>query len=327
MRVPRRAAPPARHRGARPRPPRVPDHPGRPDPVDAVRGRLVAVPVARRRAHRGGGRGALAVGRRGVPRLRGPATTASARRSGAARPATRGSATRPTGPRSRSCSPTTPRGSRSCSRRRSPTSSSATSRTSASARRCTGRASSARSPGPATRAPPGSTRTTASASSGGGRSSRAGWAGSRSASPTPPTDAGAVVAAGVPVAAIVPGEGVRLEGGETIRAPVVVSNADPVRTVGLLEDVPAALQERVDGWRITSPVIKLNLALSRLPTFTGVRRRPDDLPGPGRDRPQHRRHPGRLRDRPAAASRPPSGASCTSRRRTTRPSPRRGRTR
>ncbi len=81
------------------------------------------------------------------------------------------------------------------------------------------------------------------------------------------TDAGAVVAAGVPVAAIVPGEGVRLEGGETIRAPVVVSNADPVRTVGLLEDVPAALQERVDGWRITSPVIKLNLALSRLPTF------------------------------------------------------------
>jgi phytoene dehydrogenase-like protein len=40
-----------------------------------------------------------------------------------------------------------------------------------------------------------------------------------------------------------------------------------VRTVGLLEDAPAALQERVDGWRITSPVIKLNLALSRLPTF------------------------------------------------------------
>jgi phytoene dehydrogenase-like protein len=83
------------------------------------------------------------------------------------------------------------------------------------------------------------------------------------------SDAGAVIAAGVPVAAIVPGEGVRLDGGETIRARVVVSNADPVRTVGLLEgDVPSMLSERIASWRITSPVIKLNLALSRLPTFT-----------------------------------------------------------
>jgi phytoene dehydrogenase-like protein len=83
------------------------------------------------------------------------------------------------------------------------------------------------------------------------------------------SDAGAVIAAGMPVAAIVPGEGVRLESGETIRARAVVSNADPVRTVDLLEgDVPTALRDRIDGWRITSPVIKLNLALSRLPTFT-----------------------------------------------------------
>ncbi len=81
-------------------------------------------------------------------------------------------------------------------------------------------------------------------------------------------EAGAVVAAGVPVAAIVPGVGVRLDGGETIRARAVVSNADPVRTVALVEgDVPAPLRDRVGGWRITSPVIKLNLALSRLPTF------------------------------------------------------------
>jgi phytoene dehydrogenase-like protein len=81
-------------------------------------------------------------------------------------------------------------------------------------------------------------------------------------------DLGAVVATGVPVAAVLPGEGVRLEGGETIRARAVVSNADPVRTAELLESgVDAALRRRVDGWRITSPVIKLNCALSRLPTF------------------------------------------------------------
>ncbi len=38
--------------------------------------------------------------------------------------------------------------------------------------------------------------------------------------------AGATVACGVPVAQILPGEGVLLEGGERIHAPVVVSNAD-----------------------------------------------------------------------------------------------------
>jgi phytoene dehydrogenase-like protein len=40
-------------------------------------------------------------------------------------------------------------------------------------------------------------------------------------------DLGATLATGVPVAEILPGEGVRLEGGELIRAGVVVSNADP----------------------------------------------------------------------------------------------------
>ena len=47
-------------------------------------------------------------------------------------------------------------------------------------------------------------------------------------------DAGAVVAAGVPVSQIVPGEGVILEGGELIAAPVVISNADPRQTLRLL---------------------------------------------------------------------------------------------
>ena len=60
----------------------------------------------------------------------------------------------------------------------------------------------------------------------------------------------------------------RLDGGELVRAGTVVSNADPVRTLGLVEgDVETGFRARVDGWRITSPVIKLNCALSRLPEF------------------------------------------------------------
>ena len=79
---------------------------------------------------------------------------------------------------------------------------------------------------------------------------------------------GAVLAAGVPVAAIVPGLGVRLDGGETIRARAVVSNADPVRTAALVEGaLDATIRDRLDGWSITSPVVKLNCALSRLPAF------------------------------------------------------------
>ena len=48
-------------------------------------------------------------------------------------------------------------------------------------------------------------------------------------------EAGAIVAAGINVARILPGEGVLLEGGERITAPVVVSNADPIRTLRMLE--------------------------------------------------------------------------------------------
>src|ERR1700683_3261790 len=47
-------------------------------------------------------------------------------------------------------------------------------------------------------------------------------------------EAGAVVAAGVAVAEILPGEGVLLESGERISAPVVISNADPVVSLRLL---------------------------------------------------------------------------------------------
>ncbi len=83
--------------------------------------------------------------------------------------------------------------------------------------------------------------------------------------------AGAVIAAGVPVAEIRPGEGVVLEGGELIRARAVVSNADPVVTGRLLgTSVDPGFAARVDGWRTTSPVVKVNCGLSRLPRWTAV---------------------------------------------------------
>jgi phytoene dehydrogenase-like protein len=79
---------------------------------------------------------------------------------------------------------------------------------------------------------------------------------------------GAVLAAGVPVARILPGEGVELESGESIRAPAVISNADPKRTVEMLGDgAPEELSQRVRDWQIDSGVVKLNAALRRLPTF------------------------------------------------------------
>lgn len=79
---------------------------------------------------------------------------------------------------------------------------------------------------------------------------------------------GAVLACGVEVAAIEPGVGVRLAGGELVRATTVVSNADPRRTTALCtSDVPAAWTRRVADWRSSSPVVKINCALSRLPTF------------------------------------------------------------
>jgi phytoene dehydrogenase-like protein len=82
---------------------------------------------------------------------------------------------------------------------------------------------------------------------------------------------GAVLASGVEVGAIEPGEGVRLAGGEMVRAATVVSNADPKRTTALCASgVPAPWRERVDGWRSSSPVIKINCALSRLPSFSAA---------------------------------------------------------
>jgi phytoene dehydrogenase-like protein len=82
-------------------------------------------------------------------------------------------------------------------------------------------------------------------------------------------EVGAVVAAGVPIAQIVPGEGVLLEGGERIAAPVVVSNADPRRTLIMLgRNADAAWRERVEAIPIEGCTVKLNVLLRELPNFT-----------------------------------------------------------
>lgn len=81
-------------------------------------------------------------------------------------------------------------------------------------------------------------------------------------------DLGAVVATGVPVARIVPGEGVELEGGDRIRAPVVVSNADPRTTLRLLGDgADSGWKSWVESVPIEGCTVKMNVALRELPDF------------------------------------------------------------
>ncbi len=83
------------------------------------------------------------------------------------------------------------------------------------------------------------------------------------------TEAGAVVASGVPVARICPGEGVELVGGDVIHAPIVVSNADPRVTLRLLgEHADAAWMSQVEGVPIKGCTVKFNMLLRELPDFT-----------------------------------------------------------
>ena len=82
-------------------------------------------------------------------------------------------------------------------------------------------------------------------------------------------DSGAVVAAGVPVQRIVPGEGVELEGGERLWAPVVVSNADPRTTLRLLDGfADPAWRVQVEGVPTQGCTVKITVALEELPNFT-----------------------------------------------------------
>lgn len=81
-------------------------------------------------------------------------------------------------------------------------------------------------------------------------------------------EAGATVAAGVPVARIIPGKGVELEGGETVRAPVVVSNADPRVTLRLLgSEADAEWKKQVERVPMKGCTVKVNVALNELPNF------------------------------------------------------------
>lgn len=80
---------------------------------------------------------------------------------------------------------------------------------------------------------------------------------------------GATVATGVPVARIVPGEGVELASGERIGAPCVVSNADPCVTLGLLDgQADPAWAARVGQVPMQGVTVKVNLTLTELPDFT-----------------------------------------------------------
>lgn len=92
-------------------------------------------------------------------------------------------------------------------------------------------------------------------------------------------EAGAVIATGVPVAQILPAEGVVLEGGERISAPVVISNADPRQTQKLLGPAAdSAWNKRVESIPIEGCTVKLNVLLRELPNFTAR---------PGTNKPHH----------------------------------------
>lgn len=81
-------------------------------------------------------------------------------------------------------------------------------------------------------------------------------------------EAGAVVAAGVPVAEILPGKGVRLEGGELMRSRVVVSNADPKATLRLLgQHADTGWADKVNGIAMEGCTVKANVLLRELPDF------------------------------------------------------------
>ena len=87
-------------------------------------------------------------------------------------------------------------------------------------------------------------------------------------------EAGAMVAAGVAVAEILPGEGVLFEGGERIAAPVVISNADPVRYAAPVGQSRSSDLARAKSSAFPSKgcTVKLNVLLRELPDFTRASR-------------------------------------------------------
>jgi len=81
-------------------------------------------------------------------------------------------------------------------------------------------------------------------------------------------NAGATIASGVPVARILPGEGVLLDSGERIVSRSVISNADPRATLSLLADsVDLVWKSRVESIPMEGCTLKLNVWLRELPNF------------------------------------------------------------
>ena len=86
------------------------------------------------------------------------------------------------------------------------------------------------------------------------------------------SEAGAILACGVPVAAVAPGEGVELEDGTRIRARTVLCNADPKVALRLLDGagIDSDYRRRLEDWQVRSPVVKFNAALDHLPDWTAA---------------------------------------------------------
>jgi phytoene dehydrogenase-like protein len=88
-------------------------------------------------------------------------------------------------------------------------------------------------------------------------------------------EAGVEVATEAPVRRILPGKGVELEAGDRLRAPVVISNADPRTTLRLVSDsADAAWRAQVERIPMTGCTVKITVALRELPNF---RARPGTL--------------------------------------------------
>jgi len=81
-------------------------------------------------------------------------------------------------------------------------------------------------------------------------------------------DAGVQVTTDAPVSRILPGEGVELEGGQQLRASVVISNADPRTTLRLLGNAAdAGWRAQVEEIPMTGCTVKITVALRELPNF------------------------------------------------------------
>ncbi len=88
-------------------------------------------------------------------------------------------------------------------------------------------------------------------------------------------EAGAILACGLRVARALPEQGVELEDGTLLRARTIVCNADPkvaLKLLGgaLIESIDGGYRERLERWQTRSPVVKVNAALRRLPSWTAA---------------------------------------------------------